>query len=212
MLAHRGWEVYLLPRSEQPDAGGWQESIDAVITAATTVADRVILFGSDVGAAMAIEACSRASVLALALFGPTTPSDAGRSYLRSLGLLGRWRRSDTALVTVPPRLRRHLWQEADAEKEPKRLIDDLIAGPPFASPSNHPPAIVFEARGDPLAGADVHLVRRPYAKTSATAVEGRWWPSLGWESVCDEVHRFLVLTLADRVVEFPDEVLADSQE
>ncbi len=204
--------MYLLPRTGQPrvGGGGWQESIDAIITAATTVADRVILFGSDVGAAMALEACAHANVLALALFGPTTPSDAGRSYLRSLGLFRRRRRGNAALVAAPPRLRRHLWQETDADEEPKRLIDDLIAGPPFSPPHSHPPAIVFEARDDPFAAGHATLVRDRYARTSPTPVEGRWWPSLGWESVCDEVHRFLVLTLGDRVVEFPDDVLDET--
>ncbi len=207
MLAHRGWEVYVLPRTGRTPSAGWQDAVEAVSAAASALADRVVLFGSDIGAALALEACSRADVLALALFAPTLPGDAGRRYLDALGLLGRWRRRSSPLVAPPPRLRKRLWQQADAEDEPAGLIEDLIAGPVFSPPAKHPPAIVFETQGDPLSGGRTPIVSEPYAKTSDTRVEGRWWPSLGWEAVSNEVHRFLVLTLADRVVEFPDEVL-----
>jgi hypothetical protein len=48
-----------------------------------------------------------------------------------------------------------------------------------------------------------------FSKASRSRLNGRWWPSLGWEPACEEAHRFLILTLSDRVVDFPDEIIND---
>jgi hypothetical protein len=74
-----------------------------------------------------------------------------------------------------------------------------------------PPTIVFGAQNDPLVDtehslgfADGHV-----AKAAKARLVGRWWPSMGWEAASEQAHRFLILTLADRVVEFPEEILGE---
>ncbi len=84
-----------------------------------------------------------------------------------------------------------------------------MAGVAFDRPSEHPPALVFVAEGDPLVAGEESLAftDTPYSRTAPSRLAGHWWPSSRWEPIADEIHRFLILTLADRVVEFPEEVL-----
>ena len=64
---------------------------------------------------------------------------------------------------------------------------------------------------DPLVSCEHALTfaTSEYANASDTRLQGRWWPSLAWEQAGEEAHRFLILTLGDRVVEFPDEIIDD---
>ncbi len=208
MLAHRGWEVYVLERAAGAESG-WSETLERLVRAGRALGGPLIVLGADAGAAMALAACQSLPVLALALFAPVLPASLGKAYRRSLPWRSRIRRTRSGTVEPPRKLTRTAYQAADVAGEAAAFLDDLGRAADFELPSRHPPAIVFHAEGDPLVATTDSLpfLATPYAKASATKLQGRWWPSLGWEPVADEVHRFLILTLADRVVEFPEEVL-----
>ena len=207
MLAHRGWEVYVLSRNRENC--GWEQTLDQAARAAAALAERVVLFGADIGAALALAASCRCDPLALVLFAPASPSELGRRYRHSLGFFARRRGIAEAATSAPKRIAKDRRQAADLAGEPPALLADLVAGVDFAVPAEHPPAIVFRADSDPLVSRQAcqEFLLGPRAKASASVVNGRWWPSLEWEGPCDEAHRFLVLTLGDRVVEFPEEIL-----
>src|SRR6185503_20669587 len=85
MLAHRGWDVYLLPRLTERDgvlqpnrADGWAAAVETAARVTRGLSDKVILFGADVGAAIALATLERAHPLALALFSPVDPAVAGK--------------------------------------------------------------------------------------------------------------------------------------
>jgi hypothetical protein len=218
MLAHRGWNVYLLPRaSDVPsaDAGadyGWEAALTTAAAVARGLGDKIVVFGADVGASLALSLLDRLHPLALGLFAPVEPGQAARAFERSLGMLARRRaRKQTSPVAAPAALAKRVHRVTDASVEPQRFMQDLIGGVAFSAPAEHPPAIVFAPEEDPLVAREQALAftHTPYAKLAPTRLYGRWWPSSRWEPIADEVHRFLILTLADRVVEFPEEIIED---
>jgi len=222
MLAHRGWEVYLLPRTvDDTDTGasisedqGWSEAVNAIVTARSRLGEDVIVLAADVGASLTLAALSQMKPpLAMAMFSPASPRHLGDAFARSLGFFAKRRfRRGSGEVAPTPALANAAFQPTDIATEPRRLINDLIAGVPFDAPSEHPPAIVFAPDGaDPLVGADhaMDFATTQYARVAPSKLRGRWWPSLSWEDACAEAHRFLILTLSDRVVEFPDEIIND---
>ena len=207
MLAHRGWNVYLLPR---PEGGGWRQAIDSAARAATELGEQVIVFGSDIGASLALAASPRVRPLALALFAPATPEHVGIAYKQQLGWIARRRTAKGATAVSPPSsVAKALRRASDVAEESAELVADLVDGVGFERPGEHPPAIVFAPDGDPLVSSEhaLEFAGTPYARAARTRLRGRWWPSDGWEPVTDDVHRFLILTLADRVVEFPEEII-----
>ena len=183
-----------------------------VATVARQLGDRVILFGADVGASVALSLVDELPVLALALFAPSAPADLGRAFQSSLGFRGRRRHArERGPVAAHDGLSPHAIPAEHRLVEPRPLIDELTGGMPWSPPAEHPPAIVFSSRDDPLvAPAQTEpFARSAFAKVSPRALNGRWWPLFGGADVADEVHRFLILTLSDRIVEFPDEILED---
>ena len=219
MLAHRGWEVYCLTRI-MPDREGdprvlddtWASASKRIDEVASRLGSPLILFGGDAGAALAMQACERLPVLALALFSPSEPGELAAAYRRTLGLrrrlFGGGESSDT--VMPPPSLAGEKVEPGDMAAEPATFLDGLAATP-FTRPERHPPALVFASQNDPLVAWEHALgfAREPYAKSSGMRLDGRFWPVTGGANVADEVHRFLILTLGDRVVDFPDEILED---
>lgn len=215
MLAHRGWDVYLLPRPAESSAHGWGGNFDDATTAAAGLAgnsDKLILVGADVGAALALAVSARVASLALGLFAPAEPELVAAAYERRLGILGR-RRARKAIgpVAAPGSIAATSHDAKLVGAEPRALIRDLRDGVGFERPARHPPAIVFACDNDPLVDAERSLAFADsvYARAAGTRLNGRFWPALGWERACDDFHRFLILTLSDRVVEFPDEIIAD---
>ena len=218
MLAHRGWNVYLLPRAEIDDRGaahiddeyGWQRAVDAAATAAARVGDQVIVLGADIGATLALSILDRVRPLALGLFAPADPAHVGDALERNRGFLARrLARKAGGPVTPPASIARTIHRETDSIGEPRMLVADLTASGDSQRPTDHPPAIVFAVGEDPLVAHEhaLSFTTSPYSKPARTVLQGRFWPSSGWEPVADDVHRFLILTLADRVVEFPDEII-----
>jgi hypothetical protein len=217
MLAHRGWEVYLLPRTgtakDDPSAfndNGWQHALDGACEAASKLDQHVIVLGADVGAALTCSMLAHVRPMAMALFAPSVPGLLPERFERTLGGLARRRfRSATTPVEAPPALARQSTKAADVAAEPRRLFEDLRDGVAFTIPDEHPPSIVFAPGLDPLVETDhaLEFAATPYAKASAMRLNGRWWPVVQGHNVADEVHRFLILTLSDRVVDFPDEIL-----
>jgi pimeloyl-ACP methyl ester carboxylesterase len=209
MLAHRGWEVYVLARDEEEGSGasGWSAQCEAAANVAAGLGDNVIIFGADIGAAIAMAACQRVTPLALGLFAPSLPAPLGHALAASRSILERAKKSSGQ---APDKLAKGT-KPADLSSEPVDLLDDIGEGIAFERPSSHPPAIVFAPDGDPLVTSEQALsfADGELARTSPTRLDGRWWPAKRSAAVADGVHRFLVLTLGDRVVEFPDEILAD---
>jgi len=223
MLAHRGWDVYVMPRTppQDPahDAGdarmdprGWTETLEATADAASRLAEQVIVLGADIGGSAALELSDAVRPMALGLFGPVDPSAVGTAFDQSMGFFGRRRlRRQVGPILPSQAIADGAHQRSDVASEPRPLIEDLIRGVPFRAPTVHPPAIVFRVENDPLVddGNVDSFLRTDFAKEARSRLNGRFWPSLGGEAVASEVHRFLILTLSDRVVDFPDDVIAD---
>jgi len=220
ILAHRGWDVFLLPRApldddeEVPETfdQNWEESCDAVVRVASNLGEKVIVFGADVGAGLALATLDRVKPMALGLFAPAEPSKIGAAFGGGMGMLERRRfNKASGPVTAPAAHAQTAYQEADRIAEPRSLVRELIKGVPFSRPEVHPPAIVFGVDSDPYVESEhsMTFADTQFSKASRSRLNGRWWPSLGWESACEEAHRFLILTLGDRVVDFPDEIIND---
>jgi pimeloyl-ACP methyl ester carboxylesterase len=221
MLAHRGWEVYVLVRQptegeDEPSAlsleRDWQRTIDAATRAAHQLGDKVVLFGADIGASVALAVSATVNPMALALFAPAEPAHVGAALKNSLGFFEKRRfAQQTGTVLPPAKLGAKVPHPHAPGAEPRVLIDDLLASVAFRRPAQHPPAIVFAPADDALVTTEHALgfAGTAHAKAARARVAGRWWPMTGWQAACDEVHRFLILTLGDRVVEFPDEIIAD---
>lgn len=223
MLAHRGWEVYALTRS-MPDREGdlrlldrtWEEARRRVLEVAPRLDERIVLLGADLGAALALGVAEELNPLAMALFAPATPSHLAASRLeaaprRWAERLGLVRSSTGEAVTAPAHWRAGV-PAAHTAEEPTSLLEELehLPAPPTAS---RVPTVVFAPSGDPLVSPQHALgfAAGPHVRASSTVLPGRFWPRTS-AAVADEVHRFLILTLADRVVEFPEEILADDDE
>ena len=220
MLAHRGWEVYLLAR--QPGAGeegddtavverDWARTLDAATRATHKLGEKVIVFGADIGASVALAVAGVTGPMALALFAPAEPAHVGTALGRELGFFERRRFLADPTVAPPAKLAKALPHPHAAGAEPRALVGDLLDAGDFHRPSAHPPAIVFVPSADPLVSSEHSLgfAGTAHAKAARARLTGRWWPMSGWQAACDEAHRFLILTLGDRVVEFPDEILGD---
>jgi pimeloyl-ACP methyl ester carboxylesterase len=219
-LAHRGWEVYLLPRSplegdEEAPADfdqTWSQSCDAVERVASNLGDKVIVFGADVGAGLALATLDRIRPMALGLFAPAEPAHVGGAFSRTMGMFEKRRfKKASGPVEAPNAYAKTAYQEVDIVAEPRSFVRELIDGVPFSRPDVHPPAIVFGVAADPLVENDhaMSFADTQFSKASRSGLNGRWWPSLGWEAACEEAHRFLILTLSDRIVDFPDEIIGD---
>jgi len=224
MLAHRGWDVYVMPRatpaasttSATCDASvaerGWAEMLEMTAAAASSVAEQVIVLGADIGACAALELSDVIRPMALGLFGPTDPTALGASFDKSIGFFGRrrMRRADGPIV-APQMIAKGARRPSDVVPEPRRFVEDLIRGVPFQPPTVHPPAIVFRVDNDPLVDErhTDRFIESDFAKEAKTRLNGRFWPSLRPEDAAADVHRFLILTLSDRVVDFPEEIIGD---
>ncbi|HYC56090.1 MAG TPA: hypothetical protein VEL28_14240 [Candidatus Binatia bacterium] len=219
MLAHRGWEVYCLTRI-MPDREGdprvlddsWEGARGRIGQIAQRLETPLILFGSDVGAALALNVCRELPVLALAMFSPSEPAALANAHRQSLGLRQRVFGTASTGETISPQaaMISEKIQPSDIAEEPSRFLESLSAAS-FARPERHPPALVFASENDPLVAHEhaLQFAREPWAKASRMRLNGRFWPVLGGANVADEVHRFLILTLGDLVVDFPDEILED---
>lgn len=231
MLAHRGWEVYCLTRT-MPDRDGrphlldetWDRARARIARVCTRLGAPAVVLASDLGAALALSLTGEVPMLALVLFSPSDPTELGAAYRRSLrpgsaptplGLLRRLRRPAAAAPTPEVVAHAALFGPRTAVEEtlpePRRLLEELQAGLPFERADRHPPALVFAAHDDPLV-TERHALEFAggvAAKASRTRLEGRFFAATGAGPIADEVQRFLILTLGDRVVEFPEEVLED---
>jgi pimeloyl-ACP methyl ester carboxylesterase len=221
MLAHRGWEVYVLGRQphetddDEPVAPPDYDFAGAVATAkraARRLGDKVIVFGADIGAAVALAIAAEVQPMALALFAPADPAHVGACLAAQTGFFERRRRARaTGAVAPPARIAKSAPLSTSAGAEPRAFVDDLLAGVAFDRPLAHPPTLVFATNDDPLVTAEhtAGFAGTEHAKLARARIGGRWWPTRDWQPACDEAHRFLILTLGDRVVEFPEEILAD---
>lgn len=214
MLAHRGWEVYALTRS-MPDGDGrtrlldrsWQALRERVRAVAQRLEDPLVVLGADLGGALALDLASQRAVLALALLAPAPPARLGAACAASQSFASRLGLASPRASAVAAKLRPALAEHA--QEEPDELLAEL-ASVSWQAPRSHPPAIVFAADGDPLVSPEdsTPFVAEPHARLSRLRLAGRFWPATQ-TSVADEIHRFLILTLGDRVVEFPEGVLED---
>ena len=221
MLAHRGWEVYALGRQpyetddDEPVAPpdyDWAGAVAAATRAARKLGDKVIVFGADIGAAVALAIAEEIQPMALALFAPAEPSHVGAGVTQQSGFFETRRRARaTGPVAPPARIAKSAPLPTSAGAEPRALVNDLVAGVAYTRPHTAPPTIVFAASDDSLVATEhaATFAATPHAKLARSRVVGRWWPTSQWQAPCDEAHRFLILTLGDRVVEFPEEILAD---
>ena len=97
MLAHRGWDVFLLPRPSDDREHGWNQSVQQVSEVAEGLASsvgrtgNVVILGADVGACVALTVSQQVESLALGLFAPCEPLEAAGAYDRAMGMLERRR-------------------------------------------------------------------------------------------------------------------------
>lgn len=217
VLAHRGWEVYCLARTMLDEDGehliteddGWAQSLAKARKVADELGDKIIYLGADVGAALAIELARDHPPLAMGLFAPSQPKALATRYRGMQGLFGRLASAKGSKPVAPPSV---LAKQAPFEQftvaEPARFLADLSALPDLEDCGV--PSIVFAAEGDPLVAKEESEAfgRAEKSKLAANLLDGHWWSS-DPGPVADQIHRFLILTLGDRIVEFPDEILED---
>lgn len=231
MLAHRGWEVYCLTRV-MPDRDGtprlldesWDQARARIAQVGVHLGGPLVVLAGDVGAALALSLGGELPILALALFSPSDPGELGAAYRRSLrrggrltrlGLFGRLR--GRARTSAAGEVAAHAGllgpgaTAEDTQPEPRRLLDELQGGIGFVRPACHPPALVFASSNDPLVSEDQALgfSAGPAARAARTRLDGRFFPRPRAASLADEIQRFLILTLGDRVVDFPAEATED---
>ncbi len=235
-LAHRGWELYLLPRdgssSDQESAGA--TSLDGLVEQTARVAEQlarrasqgyapadsedaetnvgVIVFGADLGAHLAAELTARVQPMATVLFSSVPPAVLGESWQRSRGLLQRWRPGKANPGVAPAGVAGTARSNSWLSEEPDWLLTELMSATPGKSSAEgggsdgkDVPTLMFSADDDPLVQLAA-VPSRATAELSDTALPGHWWPAVAPQQLADELHRFLVLTLGDRVVDFPDSV------
>ena len=234
-LAHRGWELYLLPRdsaSGDPKSAG-ATSLDGLVEQTARVAEQlarrvrqgyapadnedaetnagVIVFGADLGAHLAAELTARVQPMATVLFSSVAPAVLGESWQRSRGRLQRWRPGKANLGVAPAGVAGTARSNSWLSEEPDWLLAALMSASPGKSSAEgggdgeDVPTLMFSADDDPLVKLAA-VPSRATAKLSDTALPGHWWPAVAPQQLADELHRFLVLTLGDRVVDFPDSV------
>ncbi len=220
-LAHRGWEVFFLSR-QGPGKGrpsgpdlSLRSAIEAGVEAADRLGENLILLGADLGALLALEVCNRRRPMALALFAPCEAGYTNRRLEKQLGFLERRRlHSGNELLPVPQALARHCASKTYLAAEPRTWIREFTSSSPPQPNTELPPAIVFAPSGDVLVETDhaLSFADGRFARASSQLLRGRWWPAMQGTSVADEVHRFLILTLADRIVDFPDDLIQEDSE
>ncbi len=218
MLAHRGWEIYVAERSAEDEDHGWDACASRLAEIARGLDEPPILLGADLGAALALSIAKDVGALALVLFAPATPAELAkrrpsprdRRWGRLAGALSRKPQPSGPSAHVPEELERLApWPEA-AVAEPRRLLGEL-ADRPFSVDEQGPPSLVFAPADDPLVTREGALAfaTESFAVAARSQLDGRFWPAHAPQKLADEVHRFLILTLGDRVVDFPDEILED---
>ena len=218
MLAHRGWEVYLLSRRSGTDDGaqnlepGLADLTRAAAQALDRLGENVIFLGADVGAAMALQLCRQRRPMALALFAPCLGEHIEQRLGSQYGFRERRRlRNSEGALQPSAAILRGCRDRIHVTAEPQTWFRELCADSSPTRPEQLPPAIVFAPTDDSLVDSDhaLSFADGRFARASAQRLAGRWWPAAQGPSVADEVHRFLILTLADRVVDFPEEVIGE---
>jgi hypothetical protein len=216
MLAHRGWAVYGLGRWDWdrdgdlvPRAGHWDELVEQAQDVSRALEGSAIVLAADVSAAIAIALARQGLASALALFAPVPPAQAFARAARCRGWIERWRgpgcnRTRPAGVDAPA-------IAAWGQEEPAGWFDSLEFAVVHDAGARQAPIAIFEASEDPLveATAGPAWIGSSTASVASTRLRGRWWPAQQGAAVAAEVHRFLILTLGDRIVEFPEEIFQD---
>jgi len=209
LLAHRGWEGWLAdPGAERR---GISERAAALAAAAEELGRAPVLVALDGAGLVALEAARRTAVAAIVWVAPVAP---GGASVRSA--VNPWRVL-AALVLGLPVGRPAGWtgEQVPAawvrEQEAAALIVDVVRGRTTPRPAGVPTVLVA-GEADPRceAGERVALAARVEAEVLALpGAAGLPLATGRWQEHAGVVHRWLVRTLGETLLEFYEEAMAE---
>ncbi len=205
-LAHRGWESWAPSFLEAPAASFATDRVEWLVDACRTLPAPPIIIGHDAGAVIAATLASRVEAPAVVAIAPLLASvDSG-----AWGGLYAWPRFWAArFLGGPVSPPRHALARTFGAKRAGSWLPDsgalfrALASGALRFPTEAPcPSLLVCAEHDPLVSpiAAERLARR---LGWAFQVHGSsHFPMLepGWESLGDDLHRWLVQTLGERIL------------
>jgi len=209
LLGHRGWEGWLVDAGGEP--GGVSERAAALTAVAAELGRPPVLIAHDAAGVVALEVARRTAVAALVWVAPFVPGGpsvraavdpwgvlAALLFGRPVGRPPAW----TPIVEDPAWVR---------QEEPAALVVDVVRGRTAIRPAGVATVLVVGeadarcAAGDRAtlsAGLGAEVVVLPGAGALPLAT-GRWQEHAGI------VHRWLVRTLGETLLELYEEAMAD---
>lgn len=212
-LGHRGWEGLVVDLEGVP--GGLADRADAIVGALPRRPEPMVLIGHDAGGLLALEVARRVPVRALVLLAPIVP---GARELRRLispwavlrMLLGG---SEIACPQGPARaaLLGTTRPAALRSAEPGQAVVDVIRGRVDVAPTGGPTLLVRGETDTLLSPGDLRqLAGRLNAEVVTISGCGRWLlDGPRWQACVGAVHRWLVQTLGEELLELYAEMMAE---
>jgi len=209
LLAHRGWEGWLTdPNAE---TGGIAERAAALATVADELGRAPVLVAHDAAGVVALETARRTAVAAIVWVAPFVP---GGASVRAA--VNPWRVLAGLVAGMAVR-RPPGWAAAAMhaawvrEREAAALVVDVVRGRTVLHPADVPTVLVVgdaDARCD--AGDRATLGARLAADLVVLPAAGALPLATGrWQEHAGAIHRWLVQTLGETVLELYEEAMAE---
>lgn len=208
LLAHRGWEGWLADPGAEP--GGIGQQAAALVAVAEELGRPPVLIAHDASGVVALDVARRTAVAAIVWVAPFLP---GGASVRAA--VSPWRVL-AGLVFGTPVGRPAGWSAVEdpawvREMEAAALVVDVVRGRTAVRPAGVPTLLVVgeaDARCDAsdraalAARVDAEVVLLP-ATGGLPLATGRWQEHAG------TVHRWLVRTLGETLLELYEEAMAE---
>jgi len=210
-LGHRGWEGRIL---ELVGQGSLQARTAAAAAAACSVPSPPVLVGHGAGAIVALEAAQQTSAAAVVLLFPHVPGNPA-----SQALTRRWD-ALAALVLgrdVPAPVGGHAGRIYGPTAPPPLAPDardavlDVVRGRLPVRPAPGIPSLIVSSPDDPLLGPEAASLLATTLTATHRTLPGGHWAIAGpaWKETVGVLHRWLVQTLGESLLELYEEAMAD---
>jgi pimeloyl-ACP methyl ester carboxylesterase len=209
-LAHRGWDAWAPSFLDGAASGTPADRLGQLVELCRTLPDPPVLLAHDAGAVTAAMLAARVGAPAIVAIAPLLPRVQGEPGILSWPQF--WPARLFSHEVKPPRGRAARLFLGGLADEASRLRPD--SGPWFRSllsgaerfPDDPPcPGLVVCARGDPITSAiEGELLARRLDWSFDLGGTSGHFPMLapGWEHLADDVHRWLVRTLGEKLLAF----------
>jgi non-heme chloroperoxidase len=210
-LGHRGWEGRI---PELVGQGGLTARADTVAAAVRSVPAPPVLVGHGAGALVALEAAQRAPAAALVLLLPTLPGS-----VASQTLTRRWEALAALILgrDVPApggaSARRIYGPTAPPALVPdtREAVLDVVRGRVSLRAVPALPTLLVSSPDDPLLGPESAGSLAATLGATHRTLPGGHWTITGprWRDAVAVVHRWLVQSLGESLLELYEEAMAD---